>query len=79
MLVDHSWLDIGGQRVTVTVSAGAVMVRDDETIDEALARADALMYTSKRDGRDLVTGEDGPVERTGRSQRLLHLSRRPAD
>jgi diguanylate cyclase (GGDEF)-like protein/PAS domain S-box-containing protein len=79
MLVDHSWLDIDGQRVTVTVSAGAVMVRDDETIDEALARADALMYASKRDGRDLVTGEDGPVERTGRSPRLLHLSRRPAD
>ena len=79
MLVDHSWLDHTGGRITVTVSAGAVMVREDETIGEALARADALMYASKREGRDLVTGEDGPVERTGRSQQVLQLSRRTRD
>src|SRR5690606_12400862 len=64
MLVDHSWLDHTGGRITVTVSAGAVMLREEEAIAEALARADALIYACNREGRDLVTGEDGPVERT---------------
>lgn len=79
MLVEHSWLDVGGQKVAVTVSAGAVMLRDDETIGDALARADALMYASKRDGRDLVTGEDGPVARSGGSPPLLQVARRPVE
>jgi PleD family two-component response regulator len=77
MLVEHSWIDLAQDRVRVTVSAGAIMVREDETIEQALARVDALMYTSKRDGRDLVTGEDGPVERSGRVRPLLQVSRRP--
>lgn len=78
MLVDHSWIDIGGEKVKVTVSAGAVMVRADESIDEALARADALMYVSKNDGRDLVTGEDGPVARSEGSPPLVRITPRPA-
>ncbi len=77
MLVEHSWIDLAENRVRVTVSAGAIMVREDETIEQALARVDALMYTSKRDGRDLVTGEDGPVERSGSIRPLLQVSRRP--
>ncbi|HRY11556.1 MAG TPA: GGDEF domain-containing protein [Candidatus Nanopelagicales bacterium] len=79
MLVDHSWIDIDGEKVKVTVSAGAVMVRSDESIDDALARADALMYVSKRGGRDLVTGEAGPVARSDGSPSPLQITQRPAD
>lgn len=64
MLVEHSWLTIDGQQVRVTISAGAIMVRPGESLEAALDRADRLMYTSKRSGRNLVTGEHGPLPRS---------------
>ncbi|MEI2785094.1 MAG: sensor domain-containing diguanylate cyclase [Candidatus Nanopelagicales bacterium] len=75
MLVEESWLTIDGMRVTVTVSIGATMVQPDETWQEALDRADRLMYQSKAAGRNRVTSERGtlpplnrakPVQITGR-------------
>ena len=50
-------------RCGVTISAGAVMVAEDETVEQALDRADRLMYDSKHAGRNLVITEDGPVKR----------------
>jgi diguanylate cyclase (GGDEF)-like protein len=41
--------------IGVTVSIGATLVRDADTPDALLQRADALMYRSKSDGRDRVT------------------------
>lgn len=65
MLVEHSWINIGDEQVRVTISAGAIMVRPGESLEAALERADRLMYTSKRSGRNLVTGEHGPLPRSG--------------
>ncbi len=47
--------DDGAETITVTASFGATMVREDDTPDSAVARADALMYRSKESGRNRVT------------------------
>jgi len=77
MLVEHSWLEVNGGQVRVTISAGAVMVADDETIEQALDRADRLMYKSKHAGRNLVIAEDGPVKRREDGATLLQVSPSP--
>jgi diguanylate cyclase (GGDEF)-like protein/PAS domain S-box-containing protein len=43
------------EQIRVTVSIGATLVRNTDTPDTLLQRADALMYKSKKDGRDRVT------------------------
>lgn len=73
MLVDHSWLQVDDEQVRATISAGAVLVSPDETLEQAIERADRLMYASKHAGRNLVTGEEGPVPRLRPSQPLLHV------
>lgn len=39
---------------TVTVSAGLVLLGGNEAIDEAVKRADALLYRAKHEGRDRI-------------------------
>ncbi len=58
MLVEHSWFDLDGVPVRVTVSVGATMAVPGEDADSVVDRADRLMYTSKSSGRNAVT-EDG--------------------
>jgi diguanylate cyclase (GGDEF)-like protein len=53
-----SFLGKDGARFTVTFSAGVVVTTASEAIDEAVARADALLYEAKAAGRDRVnTGQ----------------------
>jgi diguanylate cyclase (GGDEF)-like protein/PAS domain S-box-containing protein len=55
-LVRWSRLDLeNGGSTSVTLSLGATRVRPDDTPETVVARADALMYRSKRAGRDQVT------------------------
>jgi diguanylate cyclase (GGDEF)-like protein/PAS domain S-box-containing protein len=65
MLVENSWLEVHGQQVKVTISVGATMVDPGESFEVALTRADRRMYDSKTAGRNVVTGEQGPVPRRG--------------
>lgn len=44
----------------VTVSIGATLVQSRDTIDSLVKRADALMYRSKKAGRDCVTTDRNP-------------------
>jgi len=53
-LVEQSKLH-GDPPVQVTVSIGATVARDGETIEKLVERADELMYKSKQDGRNRVT------------------------
>jgi diguanylate cyclase (GGDEF)-like protein/PAS domain S-box-containing protein len=54
-LVEQSGFERDGQRVRVTVSAGATIARPEDTPEEILRRADALMYHSKQSGRNRVS------------------------
>lgn len=54
-LVAFSRLDTGTGGVEVTLSIGATLLRRGDTPASVVARADELMYESKRAGRDRVT------------------------
>jgi len=58
-LVEQSGFARNGFEVRVTVSVGAAIARDGDTVEALLRRADALMYQSKRAGRNRVTLEPG--------------------
>ncbi len=52
MLVENSYIMHEGKRLLVTVSLGATLLRDDDTIESLIKRADGLLYTSKQAGRN---------------------------
>jgi diguanylate cyclase (GGDEF)-like protein/PAS domain S-box-containing protein len=55
IMVESSRLDLAGGTLTVTVSAGATMIQTGDTTESIVQRADALMYQSKKAGRNRVT------------------------
>lgn len=61
MLAENSWIQKGEVQVRVTVSVGATMALRSETPDDLVDRADALMYASKRAGRNRVTTDTGSL------------------
>lgn len=64
--VEHLRFEFAGRRFQVTVSIGLLPLHPSQSLEDALARADAACYASKRHGRNLVTVgtiQDG-VERT---------------
>jgi diguanylate cyclase (GGDEF)-like protein/PAS domain S-box-containing protein len=54
-LLRSSWLEVNAGRVRVTASVGVTMAHAEDTWQELLNRADALMYRSKAAGKDRVT------------------------
>ncbi|MBN2308950.1 MAG: sensor domain-containing diguanylate cyclase [Candidatus Hydrogenedentes bacterium] len=54
-LIERSDIPIEHGTITVTASIGGTCVRDDDTAESILKRADALMYRSKQEGRNRVT------------------------
>ncbi len=54
MLIRNSRVPIDGENVRLTVTIGATVARIDDTGESLVARADTLMYTGKREGRDRV-------------------------
>ncbi len=54
-LVGTSHVRDGGRSVGVTVSIGGTTAQAGDTMESVVARADRLMYTSKRSGGDRVT------------------------
>lgn len=59
MLTENSWIQKDEAQVRVTVSVGATLALPGETPLEVVDRADALMYASKRGGRNCVTTDSG--------------------
>jgi diguanylate cyclase (GGDEF)-like protein/PAS domain S-box-containing protein len=57
VLIAQTQVECGSQRVSVTASVGAVYVCPEDTMQTALARADLLLYESKKGGRDRVVVE----------------------
>ena len=52
MLVENSDLALGSELIRVTVSVGATLISDDDTMESLIKRADKLMYKSKNNGRN---------------------------
>jgi diguanylate cyclase (GGDEF)-like protein len=57
VLVGESSFPAGKDKINVTVSIGATLVRPDDSSETLLKRADKLMYRSKLSGRNCVTTE----------------------
>jgi diguanylate cyclase (GGDEF)-like protein/PAS domain S-box-containing protein len=56
-LVASSYLKVDNTDIRVTISLGATLIRSDDTRESLVARADALLYRSKSEGRDRYTLE----------------------
>lgn len=57
-LVKESPIATGADTIRVTVSIGACISRSEDTAASVVARADQLMYQSKRGGRDCVSVDE---------------------
>lgn len=55
MLVAHTRVAANGDALSVTVSMGATVMAPDDELEQAVQRADQLMYQSKCQGRNRVT------------------------
>jgi len=55
MLVEKSSLRKDKGSLKVTISIGATVIKEGDTIEQAVKRADDLLYKSKDDGRNRVT------------------------
>ena len=55
VLVAESSVIEGSERISVTTSIGATVLTHSDTPESAVARADELMYQSKRSGGDRTT------------------------
>lgn len=54
-LVEQTHVPYEGVVLTTTVSAGAVLARANETVEELMARADRLLYDSKQQGKNRMS------------------------
>jgi diguanylate cyclase (GGDEF)-like protein len=54
-LVEHSYIIHENEKLYVTISLGATLVKKHDTIDSLIKRADMLMYKSKAAGRNCLT------------------------
>lgn len=61
MLVENSWIQKGDDQVRVTVSIGATVVTAADSAEDALDRADRLMYAGKTGGRNIVVADRGAL------------------
>jgi diguanylate cyclase (GGDEF)-like protein/PAS domain S-box-containing protein len=55
ILVEKTRVEYPESPFSVTISIGATLATDDDTPETLLSRADALLYESKENGRNLVT------------------------
>jgi diguanylate cyclase (GGDEF)-like protein/PAS domain S-box-containing protein len=55
LLVENSYIMHGHEKLNVTISVGACLGQNDDTIESLLRRADSLLYESKKAGRNRLT------------------------
>jgi diguanylate cyclase (GGDEF)-like protein/PAS domain S-box-containing protein len=54
-LIEHSYLMHDNEKLHVTISIGATLITENDTIDSLIKRADTLLYQSKSSGRNRLT------------------------
>ncbi|MBN1444505.1 MAG: GGDEF domain-containing protein [Candidatus Omnitrophica bacterium] len=57
VLTESSYIPAGKEKLRVTVSIGATIVRSTDTADTLMKRADTLLYQSKKEGKNRVTAD----------------------
>lgn len=55
VLIGHATIPTGEGQLQVSVSMGATLLRPDDTVESVIARADQLMYRSKKAGKNRLT------------------------
>ena len=55
ILIESTSTQFGDITLQITLSAGATLYREGETDRQLIARADELLYQSKKNGRNRVT------------------------
>ncbi len=55
LLIENSYIIHKSKKIYVTISIGATIVKENDTIDDLLKRADTLLYRSKATGRNCLT------------------------
>lgn len=58
IMIASSAITINSLKVLVTVSIGATLIHEKDTLESLIERADGLMYQSKQSGRNRVTVEE---------------------
>lgn len=58
IMIASSAITINSLKVPVTVSIGATLIHEKDTLESLIERADGLMYQSKQSGRNRVTVEE---------------------
>lgn len=54
-LIENSYIMHKSQKLSVTISIGATLFRENDTIESIIKRADTLLYQSKKKGRNCTT------------------------
>jgi len=55
ILIENSYITLDNEQLHVSISIGATLFRNDDSIDTLLKRADTLLYKSKGAGRNCLT------------------------
>ncbi len=55
IMIENSYIIHEDKRLNVTISIGATVVQEDDTVESLLKRADELLYKSKASGRNRLT------------------------
>jgi len=55
LLVENAYLLHGNEKLGVTISMGATLVNDHDTVETLMKRADTFLYKSKSAGRNRLT------------------------
>jgi diguanylate cyclase (GGDEF)-like protein/PAS domain S-box-containing protein len=55
VLIEKSWLRVNERNLQVTVSIGGTLVKEQDSIESLVKRADQQMYISKKSGKNRVT------------------------
>jgi diguanylate cyclase (GGDEF)-like protein len=54
-MIEHSSISLDSRNIGVTVSIGATIAREDDSMESIMRRVDKLMYRSKSQGRNRAT------------------------
>jgi diguanylate cyclase (GGDEF)-like protein/PAS domain S-box-containing protein len=60
-LIAHSDVMVGSRRLCVSASVGGCLMRENESVEAAVARTDALMYLSKKSGGNRASVDFAPT------------------